>query len=83
MGVVCTLVAHTLWIKVSTELPANLTAILYYIYLPVAMGLSVLILDEVLSWQKLLGAGIIVSANIIIILMQSRKLPEPITSTKN
>ncbi|NQY35979.1 MAG: DMT family transporter [Alteromonadaceae bacterium] len=83
LGVVCTLVAHTLWIKVSTELPANLTAILYYIYLPVAMGLSVLILDEVLSWQKLLGAGIIVSANIIIILMQSRKLPEPITSTKN
>jgi len=71
LGVVCTLVAHTLWIKVSTELPANLTAILYYFYLPVAISLSVFMLNEQLSWQKIMGASLIVLANIIIIIKHS------------
>ena len=82
LGVFCTLVAHTLWIKVSTELPANITAILYYFYLPVAIGLSVIILDEVLNWQKLLGAAFIVMANVIIILMHSKKPPAVVISDR-
>lgn len=68
LGIICTLVAHTLWIKASTELPSNLTAVIYYAYVPMSMLLSFIVLDESMSWQKITGAGLIISANVLVVL---------------
>lgn len=65
LGVVCTLVAHSLWIKVSTELNHVVTSVVYYLYVPIAMLFSFVFLGEVLSPVQLLGAGLILCANIL------------------
>ena len=72
LGVLCTLVAHTLWIKVTTELPNNLTAVIYYSYVPISMLLSFFVLGESMSWQKIMGAVLIISANILVVLAHKR-----------
>ncbi len=67
LGVLSTLIAHTLWIKVSTELPSNLTAVVYYGYLPLTLVLSYFLLEESMNYAKLLGAALIIAANIMTI----------------
>ncbi len=66
LGVVSTLVAHTLWLKTSTELPTQITAVLYYCYVPLTIILSFFVLNEPLNWEKLVGAGLIIAANITV-----------------
>ena len=79
LGVVCTLVAHTLWVKATTELPAAVSGAFYYLYIPIAMVLSYVILDEPMGFAKLLGGAIIVGACLFGILMPvylaSKKAP--------
>lgn len=65
LGVFCTFIAHSLWVKSSTELPAIITSLVYYLYLPVAILLSVVFLGEDLSAKMIVGAAMILSANII------------------
>ena len=60
LGVVSTLIAHTLWVKVSTELPAIMVSAFYYLYIPIAMLLSYLFLNEPMTASKLIGATLIV-----------------------
>ncbi|MET1255195.1 DMT family transporter [Aliikangiella maris] len=69
LGIVSTLLAHTLWIKASTELPTNITAIIYYAYVPIAVVLSFVFLNEPLTSNKIIGAGLIIGANILIVLL--------------
>jgi len=59
LGVVSTLIAHTLWVKVSTELPSILVSAFYYLYIPIAMTLSYFFLNEPMTAPKLLGATLI------------------------
>lgn len=74
LGVVSTLVAHTLWVKASTELPAMLVSAFYYLYIPIAMALSYFFLNEVMTATKLLGAILIVASCLLgIILPALRK----------
>ena len=73
LGVVSTFIAHTLWIKASTELPANITSVIYYGYVPMTMLLSYLLLNETMNWQKLAGAFLIIFANIMVILFHHSK----------
>lgn len=73
LGLMCTLAAHTLWNKVSTEMPGNFTAVIYYLYIPLAMGLSVIFLKEQITWQMIAGATLIVSANVIVVLFHKKK----------
>jgi len=75
LGVLSTLVAHTLWIKVTTELPSNLTAVIYYLYVPIAMLLSFFLLDESMNWQKIIGAALIILANIMVVLLHKQTKP--------
>jgi len=72
LGIVCTLIAHTLWIKVSSELPNSITATVYYFYVPIAMSFSYFIFNEVLTWQKIMGAALIIFANILVVLIHGR-----------
>ena len=67
LGLVSTLIAHTLWIKASTELPSNITAVVYYGYVPITLLLSYLFLKEPLGWDKLAGAALIILANILVV----------------
>jgi len=67
LGVVSTLIAHTLWIKASTELPSSITAVVYYGYVPLTLVLSYFLLQESMNWSKILGAGLIILANIIVV----------------
>lgn len=69
LGIVCTLIAHTLWIKASSELPTQFTAVIYYGYVPLAMLLSYYFLDEPITWQKSIGAGCIIAANVLVVLL--------------
>lgn len=73
LGVVSTLVAHTLWIKASTELPTSITAVIYYCYVPMAIILGFYFLDESLNWEKLTGASLIIGANIMVALFHKKK----------
>lgn len=63
LGLLCTVVAHGLWVKVSTELPALFTSLIYYLYVPISMSLSVLLIDETLTTEKIAGAVMIVGAS--------------------
>jgi drug/metabolite transporter (DMT)-like permease len=65
LALVCTLVAHTLWLRASTELPHAATSIIYYLSIPVAMFVSYLFLGEPMPGNKILGAVLIISANLI------------------
>ncbi|NVK23192.1 MAG: EamA family transporter [Kangiellaceae bacterium] len=67
-----TLIAHSLWIKVTTELNHVLTSIIYYLYVPIAMSFSFFFLNEEVTFNKALGAGVIIVANIIGILHRLR-----------
>ncbi|WP_196139087.1 DMT family transporter [Aliikangiella sp. G2MR2-5] len=73
LGVLSTLIAHTLWIKASTELPTSYTAVLYYSYIPMAIILGYFFLGEPLNWEKLVGAGLIILANIMVALLHKKK----------
>jgi drug/metabolite transporter (DMT)-like permease len=73
LGVVCTLGAHTLWNKVSTEMPGSFTAVIYYLYIPWAMLLSVVFLKEQVTWQMVLGATLIIFANVLIAVFHNRR----------
>ena len=65
LGVVVTLIAHTLWVHASTALPTTTTSIVSYLYLPAAIFLSWLLIDEDLTGRMLLGAGLILTGNLI------------------
>lgn len=73
LGIVSTLIAHTLWIKVTTELPNSITATVYYLYVPLAMAQSVILFNEQLTWQKVTGAALVIGANIMVVLLHNRK----------
>ncbi len=74
LGIFSTLIAHTLWLKASTELPPQMTSVIYYAYIPVTLILSYIFLDEPLTWQKLLGAGLIITANILAALLHKKSV---------
>ncbi|MFY0591560.1 DMT family transporter [Roseivirga sp.] len=64
LGLVCTVGAHTLWLRASTMLAPAKISLIFYLGTPVAMITSYLFLGEDMSGSKLLGAGLIISANI-------------------
>lgn len=67
LGVVSTSIAHTLWVKSSTELPSAVTGVIYYLYVPSAMAMSHFFLAEPMTAAMITGATLIVIANCSII----------------
>lgn len=63
LGLLCTVIAHGLWVKASTELPAVFTGVIYYIYVPLAMISSAVFLGEAMTPHKSMGAGLIIGAS--------------------
>lgn len=73
LGLVCTVVAHSLWVKASTELPSIVTAVVYYLYVPLAMIMSGVFLKEDIDGPMMAGAALIIVANISQAFMSWRK----------
>lgn len=69
LGILCTVVGHTLWVKSSTELPPVITSVAYYLYVPITMVGSFFVLDEKITPRMVTGAGLIISANLAIALL--------------
>lgn len=60
-----TLVAHSLWVRVTTRLTPSATSILYYGNIPVAIALSVLVLGEPLTLRTISGAALIIAGGLL------------------
>ena len=63
LGILCTVIAHGLWVKASTELPAIYTSMIYYLYLPLTIVSSSLLLQEELTTRKIAGAALVLGAS--------------------
>ncbi|WP_420388326.1 DMT family transporter [Roseivirga sp.] len=73
LGVICTVVAHTLWLRATTMLPPTNTSLIFYLGSPIAMFTSYLFLDEEMNTEKVLGAGLIISANVFGVILRRRR----------
>jgi drug/metabolite transporter (DMT)-like permease len=60
-----TLVAHSLWVRVTTRLRPSTTSILYYGNIPFAIALGVLLLGEPLTVRTMTGAALILTGGLI------------------
>jgi drug/metabolite transporter (DMT)-like permease len=65
LGVVCTLVLHTLWTDVTTRLSTLTTSVVFYLAVPMALVFSVVFLGERVTPSMLAGAALIVSGNVL------------------
>ena len=65
LSVVCTVVAHTLWIRATTVLNPVASSVIYYIGTPFALFLNYLVLGEQFGVKAIIGICMIYMANII------------------
>lgn len=68
-----TLVAHSLWVRVTTRLPPSVTSIIYYGNIPFAILLSVLLLHEPLTVRTMSGAVLIIAGSITGLTAKARR----------
>lgn len=73
LGFVCTVGAHTLWLRATTLMPTAHTSLIFYLGTPIAMVASALFLGETMTVSKISGACLIIGANILGVLLQTRK----------
>ena len=72
LAVVCTLVQHTLWTRLTTRLPTLTTSVLFYMAVPVTLVFGVVLLGERVTAWMLGGAALIVSGNLLALLRRRR-----------
>jgi drug/metabolite transporter (DMT)-like permease len=65
LAIMCTLVSHTIWVRVTTTLSTRTTSVIYYLYVPVSLILSVVALDERVDVPIIAGAVLIILANVL------------------
>lgn len=68
-----TFIAHTLWVRVTTTLSTKTTSLLFYLFVPVTMILSFLLLDEPIGTEKVIGATLVIAGNIFGLSRQWKK----------
>lgn len=73
LAVGVTLVAHSLWVRVTTRIPPSATSIIYYLNIPVAIVLSVLLLREPLTVRTMSGALLIVGGSVTGLAAKARR----------
>ena len=64
-------VGHGLWVHAVTALSTTTTSILSYLYLPLSLIVSFLVLGENLSGRALLGVSLVLVANGLVLVSQS------------
>ena len=73
LGVLGTFVSHSLWTRVSTFMAPNLTSILYYLFIPMAMFWDWFLLSEPATINKLIGGIMIIAGGILSVAKSSRE----------
>ena len=68
LGVLCTLIQHTLWTRITTRLSTLTTSVLFYMAVPVTLLLGVVLLHERVTPWMVAGATLIVSGNVLAVL---------------
>ena len=77
LAIFCTVISHSLWVRVTTALDPATTSTVYYAYLPVSLGLAALLLGEQLTYGMLLGATLIVSGSVLAVRRHATPPPTP------
>lgn len=75
LAVGVTVIGHTLWVRVTTQLPPRTTSIIYYANIPVAVLLGVFLLDEPISSRTAAGAALIIAGSLFGLLTHPRAHP--------
>jgi drug/metabolite transporter (DMT)-like permease len=65
LAVAVTLIGHSLWVRVTTRIPHAVTSIIYYVQIPIAVALGVLLLGEPLTLRTGIGAALIIAGSVI------------------
>ena len=78
-----TIIGHTLWVKVTTELPTTVTSCIYYLAIPLSMLLEYLILNIPMTLSKLIGGGLIVGGNIFVLVVSKTRKQKTIPITES
>ena len=73
-----TLIGHSLWVHATTRLPSNITSIIYYGNIPIALLLSVVVLGEPLSARMIIGAALIIAAGVAGLLHAADRRSHPL-----
>lgn len=73
LGIFGTFLAHSFWVEVTTRLPTTLTSVLFYVVIPLTMVLSYFFLGEQITIQKISGAFLIISGNLLGIFSRIKK----------
>jgi len=73
LGLGLALVGHGLWVHAVTALSTTTTSILSYLYLPLSLVMSFVTLGEKMAGRALLGVGLILVANALVLVSQSRR----------
>ena len=60
-----TFIAHSLWVRVTTRISTTITSLIFYLIIPMTMMISHFWLDEPMPFEKIAGALLIVSGNVI------------------
>ncbi|HEX6158989.1 MAG TPA: EamA family transporter [Thermoanaerobaculia bacterium] len=69
-----TLIAHSLWVRVTTRLSSTTTAVIYYGNIPIAVLLGVLVLDEPLTVRTVMGGAMIIGGSVLGLLARNRDI---------
>lgn len=73
LTLISTLVAHTLWVRVTTVLPTVTTSVVYYFYVPVAVVMSYFVLGEDVSARMIAGGALVIGGNVLGLVARSRR----------
>jgi drug/metabolite transporter (DMT)-like permease len=65
LGVLCTFVAHNLWISITTEVAPATSGLLYYLAIPVTIALEWAVLGRPPRPAEVLGAALIASGSLL------------------
>ncbi|NJN24891.1 MAG: EamA family transporter [Cyclobacteriaceae bacterium] len=65
LAVFGTFIAHTLWVRVTTRLSTLVSSLIFYLIVPMTMVLSHFWLGETMPLEKVIGASLIVSGNVL------------------
>ena len=64
LGIGGTIIGHGLWVKVTSELPTQITSGIYYLVIPLSIFFEVVFLNFNVTSNHLLGSFIILSSNL-------------------
>jgi len=64
LGIGGTVIGHGLWVKVTSELPTQITSGIYYLVIPLSIIFEIIFLDFSVSSNHLIGSAIVLLSNL-------------------